>query len=295
MKLGMIGLGNMGFALASRVLGTGHEVLGYDLDVRMCERARAAGITVVASPQDVAQHARIIWLMVPAGKAVDDTLAALLPQLQAGDIIIDGGNSKFTDSQVRAQQLAQQGIQFLDCGVSGGLQAQELGFCLMIGGDKAAYEVVAPLMKVIATHNGVCHVGPSGAGHYVKMVHNGIEYGLLQAYAEGLELLHNNTTFSALDVQKIVGVWQHGSIIRSWLLGLVPQALAHDKYLQHTQGKIAEGGTGRWAAQEAEKNKIQMPVLHAALDVRQRSRGGATSFATKLIAQMRAVFGGHHV
>lgn len=297
MKLGMIGLGHMGYALASRVAIAGHEVVGYDLDAHACQRAQELGVTIKDSPAAVAQafqnERRIIWLMVPAGAPVDDALVALQPR--KGDIIIDGGNSRWTDSVSRAQKLAAQGVAFLDCGVSGGLQAQDLGFSLMVGGDREAYQTILPLLQVLAAQQGFAHVGPSGAGHYVKMIHNGIEYGLLQAYAEGLQLVHESSTYKDLDVQQVVAVWQHGSIIRSWVLDLAAQALQQESALQQTTGAIAEGGTGRWAAHEAEKNKIPVPVLQAALGVRERSRHGAVSWATKLIVLIRSVFGGHRV
>jgi 6-phosphogluconate dehydrogenase len=301
MKLGMIGLGKMGCAIASRLVGAGHEVIGYDPSADACGAACQQGIIIVESPAAVAQHQlwnhdrRVIWLMVPAGPAVDENIFALVPHLHTGDVIIDGGNSHFSDTRVRAQQCAQHNISFIDVGVSGGLQARELGFCLMVGGERAVYENLRPLFDIVAMSGGHACVGPSGAGHYVKMVHNGIEYGLLQTYAEGLQLLHENKTCPHLDVDNIISLWQHGAIIRSWVLTLVQYALAQDPKLHHTSGVIEEGGTGRWVAQEAEKNKIQVPVLQAALQVRERSRAGEMSYATKLIARLRNVFGGHRV
>ncbi len=290
MKLGMIGLGHMGHAIAARVVKAGYEVVGYDVNEHACERAKKTGITIADSPEMV--KTSITWLMVPAGKLVDDAIAALQPK--KGDIIIDGGNSKFTDTIIRAQQLAAKGILFLDCGVSGGLQGQELGFSLMVGGDKAAYESVLPLLQVMAVPQGCVHVGPSGAGHYVKMVHNGIEYGLLQAYGEGLQLL-NEGSYKDLDIKQVVDVWRHGSIIRSFLLDLASHVVAADPTLKDTVGEIQEGGTGRWTADEAHKQGVPMPALQAALEVRKQSRDGTCNWTTRFIARMRQAFGGHAV
>lgn len=294
MKLGMVGLGRMGNAIASRVVQAGHEVIGFDLNQHAVQLAQEVGVRVASSLKDVAKEARIIWLMVPAGDPVDQVIDSLIPHLQKGDVIIDGGNSKFSNSVVRAQRLQAQEIFFLDCGTSGGLRGKEIGFSLMVGGDVETYQNLKPLFEAIAAKDGFAHMGPSGTGHYVKMVHNGIEYGLLEAYAEGFNLLKNGA-YKDLDLEKIANVWRHGAVIRSWLLDLADKVFEHDQKFDEIVGAIQEGGTGRWAVEEAEKHNIPVPVIKESLKVRERSREGDENYATKFIALVRNEFGGHPV
>lgn len=294
MKLGLIGLGKMGAAIAERALKAGHELVAYDRNADAVAVVQKLGAQTVNSAQEVAQHARIVWLMVPAGEIVDAVLNDLKPSLQEGDIVIDGGNSHFPDSVRRAQELAQQKINFLDCGTSGGLLGREIGFCLMVGGDKVAYEKVTPILKSVAAPNGYEHVGPAGAGHYVKMAHNGIEYALLQAYAEGFHLLKNGE-YKNLDMEQIAGLWRNGAVIRSWLLDLAHNVFKKDQELKNISGEIAESGTGRWTVDEAHKQKIPVDLIERALAIRAESRKMGGSYATKVVALLRNQFGGHSV
>lgn len=294
MNIGLIGLGRMGQSIAYRLVKAGYHVVGFDLNKQLVQQAVQRGVSAANSVAEVAQQCRIIWLMVPVGSPVDVVIAELTSHLQQGDIIVDGGNSKFTDSKRRAAQLKTEGIYFIDCGTSGGLGGREIGFSLMVGGDKDAYQKIEPLLSAIAMPHGYGYMGPSGAGHYVKMVHNGIEYGILQAYAEGYHLLKDGS-YKNLDLELISGVWSHGSVIRSWI-----NDLAHEIYEEHLNfdeisGEIAEGGTGLWTLEEAESNNIPMPVLKEALSVRAWSRKSGGNYATKLVALLRKKFGGHAV
>ena len=297
MNIAVIGLGRMGAAIAHRLHKAGHTVFGFDVSAQAREAVHKEGIAVFDSIADVAKKADVFWLMVPVGRPVDDTLQALKSHLQSGAIIIDGGNSKWTDSQRRAQELSSDGIPFLDCGTSGGLKGREIGFSLMIGGDKRVYEKVENFFKAIAAPRGYGYVGSSGAGHYVKMVHNGIEYALLQSYAEGFQLIKEGSfKDSDLDLEQITGIWQHGSVIRSWLLDL-----AHDifvdagdaQHLRDISGELAEGGTGRWSVEDAERNQVPVPMMKEALDIRKWSRETGGNYATKVVALLRNRFGGH--
>lgn len=292
MKLGIIGLGKMGAGIAQRVALYGHDVVGYD---PMVESLPAMGeLTVVKNISEVAQQCRVIWLMVPAGEIVDAVIKQLKPHLKQGDIIIDGGNSNFHDSIRRAQELAAQQIFFLDCGTSGGIHGLEHGFCLMVGGDKKAYQEVVPLFKAIAAPHGFAYIGKSGTGHYVKMIHNGIEYGLMQAYAEGFELIKEGSFKEEhLNLEEITKVWNHGAVIRSWLLELSHTIFEKDQELQNVSGSIEESGTGAWTVEEAHKNSITVPVIEKSLEVRKWSRQTGGNFATRVVALLRNAFGGH--
>jgi 6-phosphogluconate dehydrogenase len=297
MKVGIIGLGKMGNSIAWRAVQAGHTVFGFDLDAHSCAQARAHGISIAGSLAELAAQVRVFWLMVPPGKPVDFVLDELRPFLQAGDIVIDGGNSKFTDSIARASRLEAERIYFLDCGTSGGLAGKEIGFCLMVGGQQSIYAKILELLVAIAAPNGVAHVGPSGAGHYVKMVHNGIEYALLQAYAEGFQLLHEGSFKECgLNLQEISRLWNTSSVIRSWIL-----QLAHEVFVQHghdfetISGEIAQGGTGRWTVEDAHDNHVPVPVIEEALHVRAWSERTGGNYATKLVALLRNAFGGHSV
>jgi len=296
MTFGIIGLGKMGSAIAQRVFSAGYAVIGYDPNEQTRATVHAEGITIVDTAAQVVRDARVIWLMVPAGAVVDAVIAELTPHLREGDILIDGGNSLFTDSARRASELAAKNIIFLDCGTSGGVHGREYGFSLMVGGNKAAYEKIYDVLKAIAAPDGVGHVGPSGAGHYVKMVHNGIEYGLLQAYGEGLELLREGSFKDTnLDLPEITRIWNHGAVIRSFILELTHDIVTRDPALRDVSGEVGELGTGRWAADDANTHNVPMPVLDAALHAREQSRLTGGTYATKIVAMLRNAFGGHVV
>ena len=294
MKLGLIGLGRMGNAIAQRVIDAGHQVIGFDQSPASCAQAEQLGVTIVSSAQEVAQRARIVWLMVPAGEVVDSVLALLRPHLHKDDIIIDGGNSHFKDSIRRAKELEQHGIYFLDCGTSGGLHGRENGFSLMVGGDEASYIKIHPLLEAIAASGAVGLVGPSGAGHYIKMVHNGIEYGLLQAYAEGFQLIKEGSFKNYNpDLEQISRIWNNGAVIRSWILDLAHTIFEQDQEFHKISGRIGQNGTGKWCVENADENNIPVPVIQAALKVRALSEQTGGNYATKLVALLRHAFGGH--
>lgn len=296
MKIGLIGLGRMGLSIAQRAIEGGHEVVGFDYSPQACAAAQESGAVIVDSAASVADHARVIWLMVPAGDPVDQVLATLTPLMSAGSIIVDGGNSKFTDSIRRAANLASQNIMFVDCGTSGGLHGREVGFSLMIGGNAQAYAQLEPLFASLAAPGGYGHVGPSGAGHYVKMVHNGIEYGLMQAYAEGFHLLkEGNFKESHLDLAQITRIWSNGSVIRSFLLDLSHDVFCHDQQLADVSGEVNESGMGAWTVEDAHKNSVPVEVIETSLDIRAQSRITGGNYGTKVVALLRKAFGGHFV
>ncbi|MCL5875616.1 MAG: decarboxylating 6-phosphogluconate dehydrogenase [Candidatus Dependentiae bacterium] len=294
MKLGIIGLGRMGNAIAQRVIDASHQVIGFDQSPLCCAQAEKLGVTIVGSTEEVAQKARIIWLMVPAGEIVDSVLALMRPHLQKNDIIIDGGNSNFKDTIRRAKELEQHDIYFLDCGTSGGIHGRETGFSLMVGGDEASYIKIHSLLEAIAAPGGVGLVGPSGAGHYVKMVHNGIEYGLLQAYAEGFHLIKEGS-FKKYnpDLEQISRIWSNGAVIRSWILDLAHTIFEQDQEFHTISGQIGQSGTGKWCVENADENKIPVPAMQAALKVRTQSEQTDGNYATKIVALLRHAFGGH--
>jgi len=296
MKCGVVGLGKMGGAIAYRLIKAGHQVVGYDLNAYLYAQAKKDTVIIAANLQELAEQCAIIWILVPAGQPVDNVLDALKLHVRKGAIIIDAGNSLFTDSQRRAGQLEEQKIAFLDCGTSGGIQAKKHGFCLMVGGNKKAYEKALPYFVAVAAPQGVGYIGKSGTGHYVKMIHNGIEYGLMEAYAEGLQLIKEGTfKKEELDLAQITGLWNHGAVIRSWLLELTHDILKRDQELKNISGKVAESGTGSWTVQEAHAHSLSVPVIEKALHVRHWSRQSGGNYATKLIALMRNAFGGHAV
>jgi 6-phosphogluconate dehydrogenase len=297
MQLAMIGLGRMGGNMTERLLRKGHSVVAYDRSpevVAKYQKLSATGVNDLAAVVEALAARRVIWIMVPAGDPVDQTIAALTPKLSRGDVIIDGGNSNFHDSIRRGQQLASSGIEFIDAGTSGGVWGLENGYCLMVGGTDAAVSHCEPIFRALAPDDGYAHVGPIGSGHYVKMVHNGIEYGLLQAYAEGYEILHASKTFPSLDLEQIANVWQHGSVVRSWLNELAAAAFARDESLSAIKGWVADSGEGRWTVQEAIDLDVPAPVITLSLQTRFRSRQ-ADSFGAKVIAALRNEFGGHEV
>jgi len=296
MQLAMIGLGKMGGNMTERLMRDGHQVVVFDRSPEVVQKYAALGAIGAGSPSEVARKMtapRVVWIMVPAGKPVDDTIGALLPGLFKGDIIIDGGNSNFRDTMRRAAELEQKGINFVDSGTSGGIWGLENGYCLMIGATQEAYSICEPIFKSLAQPEGYAHMGPPGSGHYVKMVHNGIEYGNLQAYAEGYEILHASKDFK-LDLHKIAHVWNHGSVVRSWLNELAEIAFERDPNLDALKGYIEDSGEGRWTVQEAIDLDVPAPVITLSLLVRLRSRQ-TDSFGAKVIAALRNEFGGHAV
>jgi 6-phosphogluconate dehydrogenase len=300
MKLAMVGLGKMGANMVRRLVRDGHEVVAYDLDTVSMETlasesdaittAESLAALVAALPQP-----RVIWLMVPhqfVDNSIDDLTAA---GTGAGDLIIDGGNSNFKLSQARAVRLNESGMHFVDCGTSGGVWGLENGYSLMVGGSTAAVALIEPALKSLAPapDQGWGHVGPSGAGHYVKMVHNGIEYGMMQAYAEGFELMQSKQEM-ALDMQQVAHIWQHGSVVRSWLLDLIADAFDDDASLASLSDYVDDSGEGRWTVQDSIDQAVPTPVLTLALQMRFRSRQ-SPAFAGKVLNAMRAGFGGHRI
>ena len=296
MRVAMIGLGKMGGNMTARLLVHGHEVVAFDRSPEAVTRATSLGAKGAADLESVvAQLAapRVVWIMVPAGAPVDETIDALVPRLASGDVIIDGGNSRFHDTVRRARALSAKGIEFVDAGTSGGIWGKENGYCLMVGGSDRATKICEPLFTALAQEGGYAHVGPSGAGHYVKMVHNGIEYGMLQAYAEGFEILHASKDFD-LDLHQIAAVWNHGSVVRSWLNELAELAFQRDASLASLRGFVEDSGEGRWTVQEATDLDVPAPVIALSLIMRLRSRQD-DSFGAKVIAALRNEFGGHAV
>jgi 6-phosphogluconate dehydrogenase len=286
MRIGLVGLGRMGAGISERVRRAGHDVTGYD---RNPDLSQVASLTELVS---ALEPPRVVWVMVPSGDATEATLRDLAALLSAGDILVDGGNSDYKDSKRRAAELAEHGIRFLDCGTSGGIWGLKEGFCLMVGGPDDAFTHVEPVFRALAPEGGYAHVGPSGAGHYVKMVHNGIEYGLLQAYAEGFDLLE--AAGFDLDLPRIASVWNRGSVVRSWLLELAERALESDPRLESLRAYVDDSGEGRWAVQEAVERGVPADTIARALFARFASRD-ENSFAMRFIAALRREFGGHAV
>ena len=296
MQIGFLGLGHMGHNLVLNLQDKGHQVVAWNRSVEKRETARQAGINVVDEmSQVVAQLTgpRVIWLMVAAGPAVEEVLFGadgLATQLAAGDVVIDGANSHYTDSKRRAAKLAESGIILLDCGVSGGVTAARNGACMMVGGDKATFDRLEPMFKDMSQPDGYGYFGTSGAGHYVKMVHNGIEYGMMQSLAEGVNLLDKSEY--APDMTKLTDVWNHGSIIQSNLVGYLNTALTTDGKLANAESEIGDLGTGGWTTSEALRLGVPLPAISAAVFTRFASRD-PQSMLYKVVSAMRAVFGGH--
>jgi 6-phosphogluconate dehydrogenase len=298
MEIGIIGLGRMGGNMAQRLLRGGHRVVVYDLRPEAIEELEGEGAAGAASLADLAAQLtapRAVWVMAPAGEATERTLVALAGSLSEGDIIIDGGNANYKDSMRRAAMLKEKGLDFLDAGTSGGVWGLTEGYSLMIGGDKAAFERVEPIFQTLAPspETGYGHVGPAGAGHFTKMVHNGIEYGMMQAYAEGLELMHAKEELN-LDLAQVTQIWRHGSVVRSWLLDLTADALKEDPEMSTLEPYVDDSGEGRWTVEESIDLAVPTPVITLALQMRFRSRQN-NSFGAKLLAAMRNQFGGHAV
>ena len=286
MQLGMVGLGRMGSGMTGRLQQDGHEVRTYDPQVE----STAGSLEELASQLEAP---RAVWLMIPAGKITEDAFQELLGILEPGDAIIDGGNSNFRDSQRRYAEAAERSLHFVDSGVSGGIWGIKVGFCVMVGGDDEPVQRLEPIFKSLAPPDGYSHVGPSGAGHFVKMVHNGIEYGLMQAYGEGFEIMHASEF--DLDLHEIAGIWRYGSVVRSWLLELLYAAFEQDgKDLEKIEGYVDDSGEGRWTISEAINESVPAPAISAALYARFASRQDE-SFAAKVAAALRNQFGGHAV
>jgi 6-phosphogluconate dehydrogenase len=295
-RIAMFGLGRMGAGMSRRLLRAGHEVVGFDLNPEAVAELAGDGALPAATVEEAVHQLpapRVVWLMLPAGRPTQDTIDHVAAVLDPGDVIIDGGNSKFVDSVARAATLQNGGISFVDVGVSGGIWGLDNGFCLMAGGTEEAVAIARPVFDSLAPADGFAHVGPSGAGHYTKMVHNGIEYGLMQAYAEGFELMAAAEEFK-LDLHQIAKLWRNGSVVRSWLLDLTERALADDAVLSEIQGVVPDSGEGRWTVQDAVDRAVPLPVITAALYTRFASRD-VNAFAPRLLAALRNQFGGHAV
>jgi 6-phosphogluconate dehydrogenase len=296
MKMGLIGLGRMGGNMVRRLVQDGHDVVGYDLaadNVKQAEEAGAEGADSLEGLVGALETPRVVWVMVPHGEPTRSTIEKLLPHLEANDILIDGGNSHFTDSVAHAKVCAERGIHFLDIGVSGGVWGLEIGYCMMIGGPHEAFERVEPILATLAPEDGYAHVGPSGAGHFVKMVHNAIEYAMLQAIGEGFECL--NASDWDLDLKQIASVWQHGSVIRCWLLELLEDAFDEEgNDLADIAPYVDDSGTGRWTVDYALEKAVPVPAIATALFERFDSRT-EERFAYRTIAALRNQFGGHAV
>jgi 6-phosphogluconate dehydrogenase len=293
MNTGIVGLGKMGFNMACHLLECGHNLVVFDLMESPVAALAEKGAVAAASLQELAgmlDTPRLLWLMVPAGDPVDSTIEQLSSLLDPGDIIVDGGNSHYKDSRRRAVRLKKEGISFLDAGTSGGLEGALQGACIMVGGEKAAYDVVEPLLKELCVENGYGYMGQSGSGHFAKMVHNGIEYGMMQAIGEGFNLL--DASDYDFDLEEVSRVWVHGSVIRGWLMELMLRALQKDPELGYLKGSIADSGEGRWTVETALEHEVSIPVIAASLFNRYRSRSDE-NLSDRVVAALRYEFGGH--
>jgi 6-phosphogluconate dehydrogenase len=298
MQIAMIGLGRMGANMAQRLLRGGHDVVGYDPAQAARTALQQKGAQAAASLAELVgklKAPRAVWLMVPAGEITDGTITNLLPLLGAGDTIIDGGNSNYRDTQRRAAMVAQRQVHYVDSGTSGGVWGLAEGYSLMIGGDEAVVERLRPIFETLApaANRGWGRVGPVGSGHYTKMIHNGIEYGMMQAYAEGFSILQHKTEFK-LDLHQIGEIWRHGSVVRSWLLDLTCNALEKNPSMEGIAPYVADSGEGRWTVADAIELGVPAPVITLSLLTRLRSRD-SESFTDKLLAAMRNQFGGHEI
>jgi 6-phosphogluconate dehydrogenase len=295
MDIGFIGLGKMGLNMVTRLQQAGHHVTAYDRSPEALTQATATGCNAATSLADLVQRLkapRAVWIMVPSGPPTEETVQAVAVLLEAGDVVIDGGNTRFHDDVRRAKELAAKKIQYIDAGTSGGIWGLKNGYCLMIGGERDPVNRLAPVFTSLAPPNGWAHVGAAGAGHYVKMVHNGIEYSLMQAYAEGFELMSKSDY--RLDLPRIADLWMQGSVVRSWLLELAASALREDPRLERLKGYVQDSGEGRWMIADAIEKDVPVPTLTLALFNRFRSRQ-TESFAEKMLAALRNAFGGHAV
>jgi len=294
-KLGLIGLGRMGAFMAERLLKDGHEVVAYNRSpdkIKAIEEKGAQGAYSLEELVKKLETHRVIWLMVPSGETVENTIDTLITMISKGDIIIDGGNSFYKDSVRRYNKLKELDINFLDVGTSGGIWGLKEGYCVMVGGDKKIFEHCETIFKTLAPPEGYMYIGASGSGHYVKMIHNGIEYGMMQAYAEGFELMHASTY--DINLQKVAHLWGRGSVVRSWLLELLDGALKEDKDLKDIKDYVEDSGEGRWTVMDGIEKSIPLPVITESLFVRFRSRQ-EESYGAKILAALRNEFGGHAV
>ena len=295
MQIGFVGLGRMGLNMVTRLVRGGHTVVAYDRSADAVARAEAAGAKGVSTLEALIEALaapRAVWVMVPSGDPTESTVGTLGQMLAAGDTIIDGGNTNFHDDVRRAQALAAKRLDYVDAGTSGGIWGLQEGYCLMVGGKPDVCRRLEPIFLTLAPKDGYLHVGGHGAGHYVKMIHNGIEYGLMQAYAEGFELMHASDY--AIDVGAVAGLWNQGSVVRSWLLELAARALAEDPELSGLKGYVEDSGEGRWTLHEAIDRGVPLPVMTAALFTRFRSRED-NPFSERMLAALRNQFGGHAV
>lgn len=297
MQIAMIGLGRMGMNMARRLLKGGHEVVVYNRTSEKTEKMVAEGAIGTFSLKEVVEKLsppRAVWVMLPAGTTVDDHLVQLMDFMAPGDTIIEGGNTNYKDDIRRAEMLAQKDIGFMDAGVSGGIWGLEIGYCLMVGGKKETFEYLEPLFKTLAPKEGYLYCGPAGSGHFVKMVHNGIEYGMMQAYGEGFEILEASPYSDTLNYADIAHLWNQGSVIRSWLLELAEAAFNNDGKLSDIRGYVEESGEGRWTVEQAIESRVSTPVIALSLMERFRSQKDDT-FSDKVVAALRREFGGHAV
>ena len=298
MELGMIGLGRMGANMAQRLIRGGHRVAGFDPDQKVRKDIASKGVEAAETLEVLVgklKAPRVLWLMVPAGEVVDQTIEALLPRLTPGDTLIDGGNSNYKDTQRRAKALAEKNIHYVDCGTSGGIWGLAEGYSMMVGGDEKAVDAIKPIFETLAPakDRGWGRVGPVSSGHYTKMVHNGIEYGMMQAYAEGFSILKHKTEFG-LDLKQVGEIWRYGSVVRSWLLDLTTDALGKNPNMTGIAPYVVDSGEGRWTVDAAMELSVSAPVITLSLMERYRSRDN-DSFADKLLASMRNEFGGHEI
>ncbi len=298
MKLGFVGLGKMGANMVRRLTQGGHEVVAYDRSVEVAkELAKECGesvkaATTTAEVVESLKSPKVVWLMIPSGDPVDAAINELKPMLSKGDIIIDGGNSNFKDSIRRSEELKELGIGFMDAGTSGGVWGLEVGYCLMVGAETETFSVLEPALKTLAPPEGYLHVGPCGSGHYVKMIHNGVEYGIMQAYAEGFDILENSRF--DIDLHAVSRLWNQGSVIRSWLLELCERMFEEDPKLKNLEAYVPDSGEGRWTVNESIELSVPAPVITLALQARFRSRQ-ENSFSNRVLAALRNQFGGHAI
>ena len=297
MKLAMVGLGRMGMNMARRLLQGGHEVVAYNRTREKTDRIVGEGATGAYSISELAEKLeppRVVWLMLPAGPIVDEHVDKVKEILAPGDIIVEGGNSYYKDDIRRHADLARVNLRYLDAGVSGGIWGLKIGYCTMIGGDREIYEFVEPIFKTLAPPEGYLYCGPTGSGHFVKMVHNGIEYGMMEAYAEGFDILEKSSYAESLDYSQVAHLWNQGSVIRSWLLELAEAAFAKDAKLSDIKGFVQDSGEGRWTVQQAVDLAVPAPVIASSLFARFMSRE-EDSFGNRVLAALRREFGGHPV
>ncbi len=297
MQVGMIGLGRMGMNMSRRLLAGDHQVIVYNRTQEKVEQMVKEGAIGSTSLEDLVQKLtppRVVWMMYPAGELVDETITSLSNLLSEGDILVEGGNSYYKDDIRRTRSLKTKGIHYVDAGVSGGIWGLKIGYCIMIGGDKSDFDHIEPLLKTLAPPDGYLYCGPSGAGHFVKMIHNGIEYAIMEAYGEGFELLKSSPYGENLELDKVAHLWNQGSVIRSWLLELLESALEKDPQLSEIKGYVEDSGEGRWTVQQAVESGVSAPAIAIALFKRFQSRQDDL-FSDKVLAALRREFGGHAV